>query len=230
MKLAIIDKRIPNQAKIKLAEYYKIIEFESTNITNDYLSGHPDIFFSYIDNKVIYAPNTHSKYIDILYENNISLIKGKKEISFDYPFCSHYNCVAINDLIIHNLQYSDTTILNLANKSRINVKQGLTRCSLLALSDKDFITSDQGIYKILSNIGMNILLINPENILLPGMKYGFIGGCCGIDLESKSIFIIGNLKYIKDGNIFYKFCNYLGYKIIELYDGQLFDGGSILIV
>lgn len=230
MKSAIIDKRIPQKAKLNLSKYFHLIEFETFNLTNEYLSGHPDIFFSLVNNKLIYAPNLPQKYIDILKLNSVVLVQGEKEIKFDYPFCSFYNCVISKKLLIHNLKYTDSTILYLSPDFRIDVKQGLTRCSLIALSDKDFITSDKGIKKKLEQLGYNVIFVNPENILLPGLKYGFIGGCAGIDFENKSIYFLGSLNYHEDGKLISNFCKNLGYKIIELYDGKLFDGGSILII
>jgi hypothetical protein len=99
---------------------------------------------------------------------------------------------------------------------------------MLVLSDNHYITSDRGIEKVLKKHGFSVLYINPAEIILPGMKNGFFGGCCGI--FGNTVFIIGNLDFYKEGKIVRKFIKELGYKIVELYDGPLFDGGGLFII
>jgi hypothetical protein len=93
---------------------------------------------------------------------------------------------------------------------------------------RQFITSDEGIYKTLKINGFPSLFVNAEDIILHGHKHGFFGGACGI-FENK-IFALGNLDGYSDGKKVKTFINSLGYDIIELYDGQLFDGGSIIFI
>ena len=69
---------------------------------------------------------------------------------------------------------ADSTIL-----TKIHVKQGYTRCSLLPVDDRSFITSDAGIAKTLAEHDTDVLLIHPGHIHLPGFDYGFIGGTGG---------------------------------------------------
>ena len=111
---------------------------------------------------------------------------------------------------------------------KINVKQGFTRCSILPFKNNSFITSDEGICKTLNEYKFDYLYVNPSDIVLHGHKNGFFGGCCGV-YENK-IFIIGSLKYFLEGEKVKDFINKNGGEIIELYDGPLFDGGSILFI
>lgn len=70
------------------------------------------------------------------------------------------------------------------------------------------------------------MYVNPEGIQLPGFDHGFVGGAAGIYKDQ--VFFIGNLDYFSEGEKFRHFLS--GYEIIELYDGPLFDGGSILFL
>jgi hypothetical protein len=108
----------------------------------------------------------------------------------------------------------------------VHVDQGYCRCNLLPLKNDHFITSDEGIYKVLKRHTDHILKVTTNGIILEGHKHGFFGGCCGV-FEDK-VFLIGSLKHYEDGGKVEDFLKNLGYEIVELYDGPLFDGGGII--
>lgn len=226
--LFVIDKKTPPAAKEKLSLFGEIIEFETENLVDDYLSGHPDIFFFQNGSSLIYSPNVPEKFLVKLQSYNVKLIKGYSEVSPGYPGCAKYNAVLGGNTFIHNPEITDSAIKNgTGNYEKIEVKQGFTRCSLLYLNGKNFITSDKGIEKKLKAAGKNVFFEDPSGILLPGCKNGFIGGCAGIS-ENK-IFITGMLKSLPNCNELKTFISGSGFEIIELYEGPLFDGGGIFI-
>ena len=228
--LIVIDKRIPLQAKLKLKTFGELLELETIGITYDAISGHPDIFFCQTpDNILIVAPNLPECYFKILSNNNISFIIGEKEVGNKYPSTAHYNMVATYKYLIHNTKYTDRTILDQnKDKTIINTKQAYTRCNLISLGDNSFITSDEGIYKTLSNLKFNVLFVSPLDVELPSFDHGFFGGVCGVYKEK--VFINGSFNYHRQGKEIIDFITTLGYSIIELYDGNLYDGGSILFI
>jgi len=227
--LIIADKKIPDDAKINLRKYGEVVLLETTGVTEESISGHPDIFFFSVQNKLIVAPNLPESYKKLLHKKNISFIEGIENVEENYPMAARYNAVATNKYFIHRTDISDPEIIESANHlTKIQVRQGFTRCSLLPLRENNFITSDDGIYKTLVNRGMQVLFVNPEQILLPGHPYGFFGGTCGIC--DNTVFFLGSLTHYNDGENVKIFLKNLGYKIIELYDGPLFDGGSIIFI
>ena len=145
MSLIIIDKKIPEEAKIKLSGYGDLLELETIGITYDAISGHPDIFFSVLNNDLIVAPNLPQKFREAL----------KK----------------------HSLE---------------------------------------------------VFYANPDGIILPGFKNGFIGGCTGI--SGNQLFLIGSLHHYSLGDKLRKQINAWGYEVVELYNGPVFDGGSVLFL
>ncbi len=227
--LIITDKRIPPQAKEKLSDYGEIINFSTEGITYESISGHPDIFFCQVDNQLIVAPNLPEVYKNTLNKNTIPFIEGEMPIEKKYPGTSRYNIVATENYLIHNFRYTDSVITDIGDDLElIHSGQGYTRCNLLPLRDNYFITSDQGINRVLNGFKLTTFYVEPESIILPGMKHGFFGGACGI-YEDK-VFIIGNLSNLKNGKELEAYINKLDYQIIELYDGPLFDGGSIFFI
>lgn len=225
----IADNRIPISAKEKLSEYGEVIPLSTEGITYDSISGHPDIFFCQVNDKLIVAPNLPKIIKDTLTKNSIPFIEGELPIENKYPGTSRYNVVTTDNYLIHNFRYTDSVVTNTGDDLElIHSGQGYTRCNLLPLRNDCFITSDQGINRVLYGFKLKTFYVEPGDIILPGMKHGFFGGVCGI-YEDK-VFIIGSLSNLKNGEELKAYINNLDYQIIELYDGPLFDGGSLLFI
>jgi len=225
----IHDSRMPEQAILNLQNYGECLSFITENITDKAISGHCDIFFCQVDNKIIVAPNTPSIYINALNNKKIDLQIGNSFVGDKKQDAAKYNAVVTDKYVVHNRRFTDKSILEATqNKTFINVKQGFTRCSLMPLKDDNFITSDRGIEKTLRQNGIKCHYFTPNEVVLPDLPYGFIGGCMG-EYRDK-IFITGSLKYHSQGGEIEELFKRLGYQIVELYDGKLFDVGGLLFV
>lgn len=228
--LIFIDKRIPEAAKRKLSFYGDLVEVESNGIVYDSISGHPDIFMCQVENQLIVAPNTPEYLTSILKSNEINFSFGEKYLSNSYPSTSFYNALVSSNFLIHNLKYTDVTIVEKIEKREIiNIKQSYTRCNLIEISENVFITSDKEIFKKINSLQRcTIFYIDPVQISLPGHSYGFFGGCCGV--YNNKLFILGCLDYLKEKIALIEFTNQFDVEIIELSDNQLFDGGGIFFI
>lgn len=227
--LIIIDKKIPDPAKEKLASFGTLLELETQGITYEAISGHPDIFFHQSPRHLFVAPNLPAHYIEMLQQEDIDFIPGEQAVGKQYPASSAFNAVSTENLLIHNFRNTDASITRLLeNTQLIHVDQGYTRCNLLAFDDQHFITSDEGIAGVLERYDKTCLKVKPEGIILEGFEHGFWGGCCGI--YHNKVFILGTLANHPDRQEIEDFITARGHYIIELYDGPLFDGGSIIFL
>lgn len=227
--LILADKRIPKEALKKLTIFGKVIAFETKGIVYEVISGHPDIFFCKVNDQLIIAPNLPEKYIQILKKYQIPYLTGEDAVGSKYPTSSKYNALADNDFLIHNFRNTDSVIIKQCEDlDLIHIDQSYTRCNLISLAHKNYITSDQGIARTLKRFDLDVLYVDPEGILLPKCKNGFIGGCCGI--SGKKIFFIGKLDNLKDSKSIKTFLKKRDFEIIELYNGPLFDGGSLIFL
>jgi hypothetical protein len=227
--LIIVDNKIPEQAKNTLKEYGNLMELQSSGITYEAISGHPDIFFHSIGNTLVVAPNTPNQYVNILKRKSVNITMGEQGTGQKYPASSAYNAVSTDSLLIHNFRYTDAVITRLGeDHDLIHVDQGYTRCNLLPLGEDHFITSDEKIKRVLDRFEKDCLYVSADGIQLEGFKHGFFGGCCGI--YDKKVFVLGSLDRYIGGKEVRDYTEKLNFEIIELYDGQLFDGGSILFV
>ena len=242
----IADSRMPEEAKKNLKKLGNVIFINPTSVTYNSISSHPDIFFFQKDDALIYAPNAPKRIIKELKKRKIKLIEGKKEVGKKYPETVPYNAVGIGNLLIHNLKHTDETILS-SYKNHINVNQGYTRCNLLALNENAFITSDVGIFNavnsqqttdnslyphesLVETYGrtserISVLYIDPKQIRLEGQKNGFFPGCCGV--WRNNLIVCGSTKNLKEKAELDNFLKDNNFNLIELYDGDLIDVGSI---
>ncbi len=213
----IASSMMPEPAKESLSKLGTVTWLEPSDKAYPSISSHPDIFFFCHNERhcdtIICAPND--------------------SVGHKYPDTCRFNAVGVGDLLIHNLKYTDEKIRELYGKIstksvQLNVNQGYTRCNLLALDERNFITSDFGIKKVLEENGRNVFYVDPHQIALPGHDHGFFPGCCG--LVDDFVVVCGSLKHLKECKELKKFIRRNNMKIIELYDGELIDVGSIFFI
>ena len=228
----IADGRMPEEAKKNLKKLGDVLFLNPTDITYKSISAHPDIFFFQTKDGLVYAPNAPKRIVKELKKRKIKLTEGKKEVGRKYPDTVPYNAVGIGDTLIHNLKHTDPTILSLY-ENHIQVNQGYTRCNLVALKEDIFITSDEAIssatekFKVQSS-ELKVLYIDPKQIKLEGHDHGFFPGCCGV--WKNNLIVCGSTKHLKEKEALDKFLKDNDFNLIELYDGELVDVGSILII
>lgn len=228
----IASSTMPSEARENLSKLGEVLWLEPSDKAYPSISSHPDIFFfcyneRYCDT-VICAKNVH-----INFPEGIMKEIGMKNVGNAYPETVPYNAVGIGNILIHNLNYTDEKILDLYRKIstksvQLNVNQGYTRCNLLALDERNFITSDFGIKRVLEDNGCNVFYVDPHQVTLPGHDYGFFPGCCG--LVDDCVVVCGSLKHLKECKELKKFIRRNNMRIIELYDGELVDVGSIFFI
>ncbi|MGE5627721.1 MAG: DUF6873 family GME fold protein [Solirubrobacterales bacterium] len=225
-----VDYRISNEELINLKKFnINPIKCPKSHVVYEAINGHPDILLHPLGNKNILVHRDISlDFINSLKSLGYNLILSKKSLGSKYPDNIILNGLNFSDYFLHNLKYTDENLMNLIkNKILIDVKQGYTKCSCALMPDNSIITSDKGIYSALKNINADVLFIPPGDILLPGLDYGFIGGCCGAIDETKVAFF-GDLSCYKYGNEVLKFLKERNLEPIFLKSGKLIDRGSLL--
>ena len=129
-------------------------------------------------------------------------------IGKNYPENVRLNCLYIGGGLYGRISAADASVLDFCAKEGIecvDVKQGYTRCSALALNDHAVITSDSSIQKALESGGAEVLRIKEGHIRLDGYDYGFIGGASFAD--DNTVFFFGNAKKHPDFEKIKAFCD-----------------------
>ena len=123
--LIIVDKRIPAEARENLSKYGKLLEFSSSGITYEAISGHPDIFFCKVGKELIIAPNIPEGFVKELKNNGISFKMGFRDVGGKYPGSAIYNAVVTDQYFVHNCDISDTMLLAKTQQlKKIHINQG----------------------------------------------------------------------------------------------------------
>ena len=168
MQNLIIDSRIREIEYKYLSQFFNVIKLPLSNDVYEEISGHSDIFYTKINDKVIVAPNAKIK--------EQQFILGQEKVEKEYPKDVLYNVCQIGNKIIGS-KYTDKNIA-----PDILVKQGYVKCSVAVTGDHSCITSDKGIETVLNQNNIDALYVEEDNINLlkkdgsiSNMK-GFIGG------------------------------------------------------
>ena len=150
-----------------------------------------------------------------LYENQIHVNQG-------YTRC---NLMALNEncfitSISDNRQQSTVNsqrCLSLS-KAELGASTGSATEKLKAHGSKFRVQSSE----------FKVLYIDPKQIKLEGHDHGFFPGCCGV--WNNNLIVCGSTKNIKEKEELDKFLKDNNFNLIELYDGELVDVGSVFLV
>ncbi len=202
---------ISKNADIQLIDELKnVILVDKTAPVYDAVSCHPDIYYCRMpDGKVLSA--------------------RQGEIGEKYPQNIGFNAVCLDKYFIHNLKFTNSRLLEYIKSIGvipINVKQGYTKCSCVVVDGSSIITSDEGIYSVLSSYSdIDVLKINPGYVKLSGFEYGFLGGASG--RVGDTVYFAGDISKHPDFSEIYDFITSRNLKI-KYYNSELTDIGSII--
>lgn len=198
---------------------------------DDSISYHPDIVMHPVNHStLVIAPNVYDYYKDVLSGTNLKLIQGEKKLKVKYPEDIAYNVGRMENIAVHNLIYTDEVLkfyLKKEDVEFINVKQGYTKCSMAIIDKSSAITADKPIYKILTEKGYSVLLVQPGYIDLENQNYGFIGGATG-NLSEDAILFSGSLDHHPDKENIFKFIKSKNKNIHFLSSKNIVDIGTII--
>lgn len=235
MKIIFSANTLYDQLKTVLREKGVLIEIPETDHLYNGIRNHADLHVHPIGD-TLYISQEIEPYIGPhLLKLGVPCIVMKQALGTKYPNTVPLNAVSTNTFFIHNLDYSDKELLDSAdeiNLQVINIKQGYGRCTLLPLTDSTFLTSDRGIFNILTsedlqtNENIDLHLIKNGPVILPGQPCGFFPGACGV--VGRDLYVNGDLDTHPDCIFIRKLSNTLDLKILDVPGEPLRDVGSIL--
>ncbi len=232
VKAVIVDKRATESIQNKIrAEGINIIETSYCKDLYKAISSHPDILVHPLGgNEIIVAPNIYDEMRIKLKSFKLKVIKGSTFLKSNYPDNIAYNVGRVGKYAIHNFKYTDKEILRKLDEKgiqRIHVEQGYCKCSISIINDNSIITSDKGIAKEGEKYNIEVLLIKPGYIKLPGVDYGFIGGASGL-IDKNKILFCGDIRNHCDFKKIENFLETRNVLIDYIEDEELTDFGSII--
>ena len=165
-----------------------------------------------------------------LVESGVSVLRGDSMLSPEYPACAAYNVLLFGKLAVFNPKCLDSALkkaLISLQYQPVFVKQGFSRCSVCVVSQNAVITSDTGIAKALRDCGVDVLLIRPGYIELPGYDTGFIGGA-SFKISNDTVAFTGRLNVHPDCDQILAFLRKHQMRSCILSSKPIFDIGSAI--
>ncbi|MEG0072908.1 MAG: hypothetical protein RR594_02680 [Clostridia bacterium] len=234
MRTLIIDKRMRNVEKEYFLENgFNLVELQTQKNIYEEVSSHVDIFFCKIGDSIISGADT----IDYIPEHVKNVHLGNSVVSKEYPNDIKYNVACIGKRAIHTFKNTDYVVKKIIKQKeyeQIPVKQGYSRCSIVATSDNSCITSDIGIAKILRKNNIDVLYINEETIRLlkkdssQSLMNGFIGGATYV-LDNKFI-LFGDINKLKSAEKIKEHIKKYNLELVDFKDLEVTDYGSCMEV
>lgn len=195
------------------------------------VSAHPDMQLHHLgDSKIVCHKQLEQSFSRKLAELGFNLIMSEQILKPEYPFDIALNAARIGSMLFCKSGFTDRVITDFCSNHQIHIKsvqQGYAKCSVCIVGSQSIITADRSIEHAAKDCGMDVLLIQPGFINLPGYNTGFFGGCCG-KLSADRIFVCGDLRLHPDCE---RIRNFLTERKIELemISGEpLTDIGSLI--
>ena len=154
------------------------------------------------------------------------IVLAEEKFGKEYPKDVLLNAFAVGDTLFGRLESVSVKIKEQYPKA-VNLRQGYAKCSTL-LFGNNAITADKGIGSVLTEHGLNVLIITSGHIALPGYDYGFIGGASFV--YKNIVYFFGDLEKHPDC---VKICNFIedaGYVPAYDIDYPLTDFGGAIIL
>ncbi|MFL0269819.1 DUF6873 family GME fold protein [Candidatus Clostridium radicumherbarum] len=232
MKAVLVDYRIDEDEKENLkALKLEVLTVPPFKRLYKAVCGHPDMLLNIVnENTIIVHKEMDINFVKKLENYKYKILYSSNSLNSKYPLDIILNALNLKNLFLHNLKYTDNALLqNISSKKVKSVSQGYTKCSTAIISSSAVMTGDKGIAKSLSEENIDVLLLPPGDIILPGLNYGFIGGCCGL-LEDGLLAFYGHLDNYLYGYEVKGFLKKHKVEPIFLSKDKLFDRGSIFVI
>lgn len=208
----------------------KVISVDLCSNLPEGISSHADLQILHLGGNSILTSSCSNDCIDKLKEIGFNEIKCDRSLGESYPNDCLINVAILENKIIANTKIIDkklTDYVNSKNMEIIGVNQGYAKCSSLIVAKDAIITADRGIAEAAQGHGIEVLIINDENIYLKYYDKGFIGGCGGM-IEKKLLGTSGDFKTLKDFDNIRDFLRNRNIYIENLGEHDVWDIGGIL--
>jgi len=209
-----------------------ISELASPRLT-EYLikKGHDMVVITEGSARVAHAISSHPDVLHCHLKGGSVFHGNPDKLSPEYPKDVLYNACSTGKYFIHTLKYTAHELLAEAERlglEMINVPQGYAKCSICVVDEDSVITYDRGIAAAcaLQAPALNVLLVSPGHIELPGYAAGFIGGTGG--RIGNAIIFNGDLAVHPDFALIKEFIESRGLECVWFPDIPLTDIGSII--
>jgi hypothetical protein len=208
----------------------EIIQVQPCSSLAPPVASHPDLLFHQMGEDLIAVGQPDEETAKMLSALGFTIIRTERQLGAEYPADVALDAARIGCRLICNPKFIDNVLLEYCKNNGIHlipVKQGYAKCSVSVVDQSSIITSDAGIAATAISSGISVLRITEDYIRLPGLRHGFIGGCCG-KIAPDMMAFSGDLLTHPDHDKITDYLSARGVKTISLCNGPLTDIGGII--
>lgn len=234
--LAIIDCRMPRSAQLRLSELgFTVIPLPPFSRLAPPVASHPDMLILPLGDRIYVH---HEYYCEASAPLHLIAEKSERKlctvdtnVAPKYPRDIGLNLFCLDKYLFGRVDCAPQPVLDYAHAlgyQSVFVKQGYAKCSTAVLDDRALITADPSISHAAKALGIDVLSVSPGGVSLPGYECGFLGGACGV--WNRQVFFCGDIMTHPNGLAIIDFCHANGFGTVSLYNGPLWDVGSIFFL
>lgn len=201
------------------------IWLKSNGFVDRRLSGHCDLMAVHMaKNELSVIENNANDCLDI---NNIKLNIIPNMQQPQYPYDASLNFCIVGKHVIFNPKTANIELIDSLGLTKLECKQGYTKCSVCVADENSIITSDNAIANIVLHAGLDVLKISNNIVALDGFEYGFIGGA-SFKINKTQLAFTGMIEDKTERYRIESFLSERGINPVYLTDRRIFDIGSAI--
>ena len=230
--IALLSTQVANEfAKKTGIEVLALKEYRRLDTP---VSSHADMLICKIENTVFcyedyYLENR--EIFDLAESFGYRIIKCAPPVSNKYPYDIGLNALIIGKRVFGRVDCLCAELKKIAIErgyTLINVKQGYTACSTLALDEGHIVTGDISIKNAAEKEGISVTFIEEKSIKLNGYGYGFIGGATAV--AGNKIYAFGEAENLSSYEKIKACADALDMELISIMSGDVVDFGGVRLI
>lgn len=209
-----------------------VFEPEASEFLPSATTHHADMLFHILPDGSILAAKGQNRLASLLKGNGFDILGVRADISPVYPKDCALNAARVGNNIICSRDALSPVLLKYYCEHEYNiidVKQGYSKCACAVVSDCAIITEDSPIAAKAEKSGIDVLLLKPGFVSLPGYEHGFIGGAAGL-IDSSTLAFNGDITAHPQFSDIKAFLEKHGVNYLCITDEVLTDCGGILLL
>ena len=229
MRKIIVGNNISEKCKKALSDMsFEVVTLPSFDMLDKPVSSHADMLVFCVDGRIFTHGEYYSQNKELFDSLGVEICVIEERVESKYPKDILLNAVLSSEGVLFSKTEFTAKAVKAMAKELVNVKQGYTACSTCRVTEKAFITTDEGLSAKYREKGILSLTVTKEGISLSGYDCGFIGGASVVTQDAVCFF--GKIEDHPDYEAIKDFVGLEGKKVISLSDEKLTDiGGAVII-
>ncbi|MBQ8583268.1 MAG: hypothetical protein IJ488_01485 [Clostridia bacterium] len=236
MKTVLLDERVSEEClRSLILRGFSPITLPCYPALPEAIGAHCDTLLFKLGNTLITSAD-YCEYASFVFSDlrerhpNLNIIFSSDALGKEYPEDCRFNALTVGKNIVCRRESISESVIRLAEScglTAVDSKQGYAACTVLMVDEKNAVTADKGMARLLRSLSVKVTEISEGGISLPPYEYGFIGGASFV--FGDTVYFFGNPARHPDGELICAALTAAGKKICPLSDAPLTDIGGAAV-